>query len=41
MSLEDGKKYGKLYGVCCVCGRVLTDENSIQAGIGPVCANKF
>lgn len=40
MTLEDAKKWGALYGTCCVCGRVLTDERSIAAGIGPVCAGK-
>lgn len=28
---------GKLYGVCMCCGLELTDEASIEAGIGPVC----
>lgn len=41
MTLEDAKKYGALYGTCCVCGRTLTDENSIEAGIGPVCAGRL
>lgn len=41
MSLEDAKRFGALYGTCCVCGRTLTDEKSIEAGIGPVCATKF
>lgn len=34
-------KYGKLSGRCCSCGRELTNEDSIEAGIGPVCAEKF
>lgn len=41
MSIEDAKEYGALYGVCCVCGRTLTDEQSISAGIGPICAERF
>lgn len=41
MSLEEAKEYGALYGTCCVCARTLTDEGSIEAGIGPVCASKF
>lgn len=41
MTLEEAKKFGTLYGVCCQCGRVLTDEKSIEAGIGPVCASKW
>lgn len=41
MSLADAKEFGALYGVCCNCGRTLTDEGSIEAGIGPVCAGRF
>lgn len=33
--------YGKLTGVCGVCGRMLEDEESVAAGIGPVCASKM
>ncbi|SIB68587.1 DUF6011 domain-containing protein [Mycobacteroides abscessus] len=31
---------GKLYGVCMCCGLELTDEASIEVGIGPVCKAK-
>lgn len=41
MTLEQAKEYGALYGVCCACARTLTDEASIEAGIGPVCAKRF
>lgn len=41
MTLEEAKAFGALYGTCCVCGRTLTKEESIDAGIGPVCAGKF
>lgn len=41
LSLEEAKAFGALYGTCCVCGRTLTNESSIAAGIGPVCAGKF
>ena len=41
MTLEQARQYGKIYGVCCRCGRTLTDEDSIAAGIGPVCASKM
>jgi hypothetical protein len=27
-------------GVCCRCGRELTDPTSIALGVGPICANK-
>jgi hypothetical protein len=41
MTLDEAKKFGVLYGTCCVCGRTLTNEDSIAAGIGPVCARQF
>lgn len=41
LTLEQAKEFGALYGTCCVCGKTLTDEKSIAAGIGPVCARKF
>ena len=40
MTLEEAKAWGALYGTCCVCGRTLTDEESIAAGIGPICAGR-
>lgn len=40
-SREEAAAYGKLTGVCCCCGRTLTNPDSIEAGIGPVCAAKF
>ncbi len=41
MTLDEAKAWGALYGTCCVCGRTLTNEDSIEAGIGPICAGKF
>lgn len=41
MTLEEAKAYGKVTGTCCQCGRKLTKEESIAAGIGPICAGKF
>lgn len=40
LSLEEAKQFGKIYGFCVKCGATLTDEKSIAAGIGPVCASK-
>jgi hypothetical protein len=40
MNLEQAKEFGRITGVCAMCGRMLTDEQSIAAGIGPVCANR-
>lgn len=40
LTLEAAQAWGRLYGYCCRCGTVLTDEDSIAQGIGPVCATK-
>lgn len=41
MTADQAAEFGKLYGVCAVCGRTLTNEESIERGIGPVCAGRF
>jgi hypothetical protein len=41
MTLEEAKTWGQIYGACCVCGAVLTDETSIELGIGPKCGNRI
>lgn len=41
MSMDEAKAFGKIYGFCVRCGRTLTDEGSIEAGIGPICAGKW
>lgn len=41
MTLEDAKQFGRISGRCMVCGRELTNPESIEAGIGPVCAGKW
>jgi hypothetical protein len=41
MTLEQAKEFGQVYGMCCSCGATLTNETSIEAGIGPICAAKF
>lgn len=41
MTLEQAKEFGAIYGVCSNCGRLLTNEDSIEAGLGPICRNKF
>lgn len=33
--------YGRAFGRCSVCNRELTDEASVAAGIGPICAEKY
>jgi len=41
MTITQAQEFGHLYGMCVRCGATLTDEGSIEAGIGPVCASKF
>lgn len=41
MDLAAAKAYGALYGSCAVCGRTLTNEVSIEAGIGPICSSRL
>jgi hypothetical protein len=33
--------YGQKFGSCAVCGRELTDSDSVDRGIGPICAGKY
>lgn len=35
------KDYGKLTGKCCFCKKKLTDDHSLGAGFGAVCAEKY
>jgi hypothetical protein len=41
LSLEEAKNFGALYGTCCCCGTTLTNEESIEKGIGPICEGKY
>ncbi len=41
LTLEEAKEFGKTHGICCACGALLTAEDSMEAGIGPVCAGRF
>lgn len=41
MSLEQAAAYGKATGRCCVCCAELTNPESIELGIGPICRTKF
>ena len=41
MTLEQAKALGAQYSQCCVCGRDLSAEQSVEAGIGPVCAGRL
>lgn len=33
--------HGRLTGNCCICSRPLTNKESVDRGIGPICAEKF
>jgi len=41
LTVEEAERFGRLYGICGVCGAQLTDETSISRGIGPVCAGRL
>lgn len=41
LTFEQAVEFGRLYGVCGVCGRTLTDETSIEDGIGPICSGRL
>lgn len=34
-------KYGHKHGHCCFCNKTLTQDNSVAAGFGPVCADNW
>jgi hypothetical protein len=38
---EQARIYGQRYGRCCFCGLELTDGRSVDAGYGPICAEKW
>lgn len=40
LSKDEAAKFGQLYGVC-FCGLLLTAEESIERGFGPVCGKKM
>jgi hypothetical protein len=33
--------YGQKSGNCCLCSRKLTDDRSLVAGVGPICAKRY
>lgn len=41
MTLEEAQAMGVQFHFCCVCGIELTNDTSIDLGIGPVCRSKF
>jgi hypothetical protein len=41
LTQEQAKAFGDLYGQCIRCGKTLTDEESIEKGVGPICFSKM
>lgn len=41
MPVQTAKAHAELTGNCCFCKQTLTDERSVQAGYGPVCADNY
>lgn len=39
VTAEEAARFGKLWGQCVFCSRLLTDERSVAVGYGPVCAS--
>jgi len=39
VTAEQASAFGRLWGSCVFCSRLLTDERSIAVGYGPVCAD--
>lgn len=33
--------FGVQFGVCCMCAKLLSNPESVKAGIGPVCRKRF
>jgi hypothetical protein len=40
LTREAAETYGRTFGACALCGRTLTNPESIERGIGPVCASR-
>lgn len=41
MSLEEIEEQGRATGFCMMCGRFLSNPESVERGIGPICAGKL
>lgn len=39
--LAAAKVYGNVTNECCVCGRGLTNKQSVEEGIGPICSSRL
>jgi hypothetical protein len=41
LTVAQASHMGHAFGVCMVCGRTLTAQESVEAGIGPICAGRL
>jgi hypothetical protein len=41
LTLEVAANMGHAFGICMVCGRTLTALESVNSGIGPICAGRL
>ncbi len=41
LTIEEAEEFGSFYGLCCICGRSLYVEESVNRGIGPVCIKRI
>jgi hypothetical protein len=41
LTVEQAAAMGHLHGICVCCGATLTDPESVERGIGPVCAKRL
>jgi hypothetical protein len=41
LTLDSARDLGLAHGVCVICGRTLTNPESVDAGIGPICSGKL
>lgn len=41
MTLDQAKAWGRETGTCCSCGALLTNPESIEDGIGPICGGRW
>lgn len=41
LSVDEVRAFGLRTGMCAICGRTLTDPESVQKGIGPICEGKY
>lgn len=41
ITAEQAKAYGDVMNHCCCCGKLLTVDESVERGVGPVCWDKY